>query len=517
MKLVDTLAALTQPVLEKVAQEHTEPGHISAPKPPASPAIKEKILAVLEKKQLEHAEKHASEKRETPGRLPFLGAAALGTGLTAAGLHQAMQGNKIPAMALAAAGMPLSMYGAMLGAMPDAHRRRINDEVHDPRLYSNLRGVVSLENAKERVGAHKDLDKSKELSVLEAMHNGFTRGGGKHASVADVALLAASKEAAAPKKEKRRPWNVANHRSGKRPMSVSTMLRKEKDGTLQMKVGSLAGPSVPFIGEPDRAAAPRGKNNPDHIPSREGIDAQAPKREDGKGNVMVDVAPGTSYTELGVTNQPQERTASVKIARSFGEYLASETGERHGDIGGLALMAASSADKLKSQLQHPENDQKGSLMGGDVGRSGADLTGLAMMTAPSIASFRHGGSRLREGLNLAGLGALAVPTIDKLQANYRARKAGVDPETKMLLGHKAHAIAELGGYGLLAGPAAMSHAPLHSKAMTLAGYGALAAPALSDLGVGRREDGSSVFDGAGRSAAELAGLGLLGGGVATHK
>lgn len=46
------------------------------------------------------------------------------------------------------------------------------------------------------------------------------------------------KEAAAPKKEKRRPWNVANIRSGKRPMSVDTMLKKEKDGTLNVKLGS---------------------------------------------------------------------------------------------------------------------------------------------------------------------------------------------------------------------------------------------------------------------------------------
>jgi len=212
----------------------------------------------------------------------------------------------------------------------------------------------------------------------------------------------------------------------------------------------------------------------------------------------------------------QEALAGEKLAGVM-DYLASGRGEHHGDMAGLGLMAASSADKLKSQLQHPENDQQGSLMGGDTGRTGADLTGLALMTAPTLASMARGGDRFTNGMNLAGLTALAAPTIDKLQANFRARRDGSDPEAKMLMSHRAHAIAELGGYGALAAPVLrgvhQGHTPLHSAAMTLGGYGALAAPAVEDLV--QHDDKKRVFQGAGRSATELGGLGLLAGGAMT--
>jgi hypothetical protein len=189
--------------------------------------------------------------------------------------------------------------------------------------------------------------------------------------------------------------------------------------------------------------------------------------------------------------------------------------EHAADLGGLALMAASSGDKLRSQLQHPGDDQKGSLMGGDTGRVGADLAGLAVMTAPTLAMMSKGtGSRFTNAANLAGLAALTAPTLDKLQANLRARREGVDPESKMLMGHNAHALAELGGYGLLSAPVvrgAMHGHGLRSAVPTLAGYGVLAAPAVEDL-VQHDED-KRIFSGPKRSATELAGLGLLAGGA----
>jgi hypothetical protein len=56
-------------------------------------------------------------------------------------------------------------------------------EVRDPRLYSNLRGMATLESREDRVAAHKGLKKG-EHSVLGAMKEGFTRGGkGKEASI----------------------------------------------------------------------------------------------------------------------------------------------------------------------------------------------------------------------------------------------------------------------------------------------------------------------------------------------
>lgn len=64
--------------------------------------------------------------------------------------------------------------GAVLLAVGPSGRRRVNKEIHDPRLYSNLRGMASLESAKERVAAHKKLDKGGD-SIIDAMHSGFMR------------------------------------------------------------------------------------------------------------------------------------------------------------------------------------------------------------------------------------------------------------------------------------------------------------------------------------------------------
>lgn len=394
---------------------------------------------------------------------------------------------------------------------------------------------------------------------------------------------------AAVKKEKRRPWNVANVRSGRRPMRVETMLKKEKDGTLRSKYAeavekcgssvtkalqrghihpnlvepvrkasndSLArllsrpegsealerlkdfakteshlrsvksaqfyGPIIPFSDVTDKGAAPRGKKNPDNIPSAEDVGALAPKREDGRANLVTEMAPGTHLNEVAATNQPQERTASVRYTvadamldkvAGLREYLLSDAAEKHTDLGGLGLMAASSLDKLRSQLKHPEDPEK-SLVGGTAGRSGMDLTGLAAMATPTVARLVSGtGDKLTNVANLAGLGALAVPTLDNVQAGIRARRAGVDPEKKMLLGHKAHAGLELAGLGTLAAPVVRGGLSPHS-AMTLAGYGTLAAPVVEDLV--QHDEKKKLFQGAGRSATELAGLGLLAGGALGH-
>lgn len=327
---------------------------------------------------------------------------------------------------------------------------------------------------------------------------------------------------AAVKKEKRRPWNVANVRSGRRPMRVETMLKKEKDGTLHSKYAQFYGPIIPFTDSPDKGAAPRGKKNPDNIPSAEDVGALAPKRTDGRANLVTEMAPGTTLNEVAATNQPQERTASVRYTvadamldkvAGLREYLLSDAAEKHTDLGGLGLMAASSLDKLRSQLKHPGDPEK-SLVGGTAGRSGMDLTGLAAMATPTVARLVSGtGNKFTNVANLAGLGALAVPTLDNVQAGIRARRAGVDPEKKMLLGHKAHAGLELAGLGTLAAPVVRGGLNPHS-AMTLAGYGTLAAPAVEDLV--QHDEKKKLFQGAGRSATELAGLGLLAGGALGH-
>lgn len=56
------------------------------------------------------------------------------------------------------------------------------------------------------------------MSVLAAYQRGF--------------LEELEKIAAKPVKESRRAWGTSSSRKGRRPMRVSTMLKKEKDGSL---------------------------------------------------------------------------------------------------------------------------------------------------------------------------------------------------------------------------------------------------------------------------------------------
>ena len=58
-------------------------------------------------------------------------------------------------------------------------RKGVAKEHRDPRLYSNLRGVATLEGAKKRVAAHKRLSKRRKdgspHTIGSAMKAGFTR------------------------------------------------------------------------------------------------------------------------------------------------------------------------------------------------------------------------------------------------------------------------------------------------------------------------------------------------------
>ena len=50
----------------------------------------------------------------------------------------------------------------------------VMDELRDPRLYSNLKGMLTGKSKKERVAAHKNLGSFPELaSIASAMSAGF--------------------------------------------------------------------------------------------------------------------------------------------------------------------------------------------------------------------------------------------------------------------------------------------------------------------------------------------------------
>jgi hypothetical protein len=53
-------------------------------------------------------------------------------------------------------------------------RKQINSELRDPRLYSNLKGMLTLKSREERVAAHKKL-KPGDSTILGAMKAGFEK------------------------------------------------------------------------------------------------------------------------------------------------------------------------------------------------------------------------------------------------------------------------------------------------------------------------------------------------------
>lgn len=73
-------------------------------------------------------------------------------------------------------GATLPVVG-MVAMMDPKIKAGIKKELHDPRLYSNLRGV--FESQQERIDAHKHLDRRKDHTIGSAMREGFTRGGHK--------------------------------------------------------------------------------------------------------------------------------------------------------------------------------------------------------------------------------------------------------------------------------------------------------------------------------------------------
>jgi len=304
-------------------------------------------------------------------------------------------------------------------------------------------------------------------------------------------------------------WKSSQTRSGSRPLHVETMLRKEKDGTLtkythkpkppeEEKTSALSQPGGADYSEPGTDPSAAKFMAPLRIPSREdGADADV-KRQDGRDFAATIPAPGTFLNDVG----PQP----AYIKTSAGPGLAGLHAEHMTDLAGLGLMGLGSASKLYGQVA-----DKGSGPISAPVQGGLDLAGLGAMSAPTLAALGQlargaqlgehhagGGSTLVNVANLAGLGALAIPTADKVQAHIRARKGG-DVESKMLLGHKAHKALELGGYGALtAGALANSANDPWEKAMITGGYGALAAPTAFDM-----------KDGPGRTSLELAGLGAL--------
>lgn len=220
-------------------------------------------------------------------------------------------------------------------------------------------------------------------------------------------------------------------------------------------------------------------------------------------------------------------------------YLASEHAEHVTDLGGLGMMGVANASRIQEALTG-----RSSLS--DNQRDLLDLGGLAAMAAPSFKAQRYlkanpgskaplagGGSRGVNLVNLASLGALATPVLDRMQARARG-----DAEGKRIFSDKTHALLELGGYGGLTGAMLRNKAltPIHDKEehklinRALMGYGLLAAPEAAHLLHNEHENHAHPqFDvygnpipvprerpGVVRSLTDMVGLGLLGSAPYNH-
>ena len=80
----------------------------------------------------------------------------------------------VPVLLGAGLGGATTLGAAMIALGPQG-RKRLSEEVHDPRLYSNLRGMFTGESREERVKAHKLLERGEQERVLDAMRSGFGR------------------------------------------------------------------------------------------------------------------------------------------------------------------------------------------------------------------------------------------------------------------------------------------------------------------------------------------------------
>lgn len=93
------------------------------------------------------------------------------------------------------------------------------------------------------------------------------------------------------------------HRSGRRPMRVDTLLRKEKDGTfyrkLAEKLATSGGVLIPYAADDPQNVRERAAKKP-----RTAQDV--PSREDGREATSTVFGPGRFVLAPGATNYPEE-------------------------------------------------------------------------------------------------------------------------------------------------------------------------------------------------------------------
>lgn len=102
--------------------------------------------------------------------------------------------------------------------------------------------------------------------------------------------------------------SIAKARTGRRPISVANLLKKDSHGKLFKKKADAAGRPQPVLASSDDAGAVRPPKKPGDAPSKE--DLGATRREDGKDFAAITPGLGRENTDVGIGafNSPSERS-----------------------------------------------------------------------------------------------------------------------------------------------------------------------------------------------------------------
>lgn len=131
------------------------------------------------------------------------------------------------------------------------------------------------------------------------------------------------------------------------------------------------------------------------------------------------------------------------------------------------MLKSSSSDNVEEKKKKPFFERNPTLGGSSKKKEASDATALVKRVAsaapkePLLSRL----ARLSHPMDQAGLGILALPAADQLQAHVRAGLAGTynkeEVKKRELLPHVAHPLAEVGGLGLISASAALAHGAPH--------------------------------------------------------
>lgn len=217
-------------------------------------------------------------------------------------------------------------------------------------------------------------------------------------------------------------WRLPKSRAGRRPLTVDTLLKKDKEGTL-FKDTTFLGASATkqgsavryqaFLDELEKISAPLTPAGRDRVKDKN-FALSARQSDTGKPAYPIhdEAHARNAVARVQQHGSPEEKSEVFKdIARKY-----------------PGLVTRSEVPGLKTKAKEA----------GVVGRLGKALRSPV-------------GEHAAE---LGGLGVLAVPGLDELQARARAGRGASQEavEKKQLLGPAGHAAADVGGLGILAGP-----------------------------------------------------------------